>query len=127
VAGGIGVTPFLSLLRQERERTAGTRSSGALPPITMVWSVRNHEEAVYLAEIEGAVAELPHVRFCLHVSNEAGYLTAEQLAQLHQPEGLAASTVFLCGPPAMMKSLTMQCRKLGLPRNRLVMEEFAMR
>lgn len=121
VAGGIGVTPFLSLLRQEQAQP------GPAAPVTLIWSVRNRQEAVYLGEIERAVAELPHVQFHLHVSNEAGYLTAARLDELHQPSRLAASTVFLCGPPAMMKSLSAQCRQLGLPRNSLVMEEFAMR
>lgn len=122
VAGGIGITPFLSLLGQEKDRPAAQRT-----PATLVWSVRSRQEAVYLAEIEHAAAELPHVKFHLHVTDEAGYLTAARLADLHQPSRLDASTVFLCGPPAMMKSLSAQCRKLGLPHNRLIMEEFAMR
>lgn len=122
VAGGIGVTPFLSLLRQEKERPAALRS-----PITLVWSVRTRREAIYLAEIEQAVAEMPHVQFHLHATDEAGYLTATRLAELHEPSRLAGSTVFLCGPPAMMRSIGAQCRTLGLPRGGLVTEEFAMR
>jgi predicted ferric reductase len=122
VAGGIGITPFLSLLQQEAARPSPLRA-----PITFVWSVKRREEARYLEEIEQAVQAAPHVQFHLHVAEADGYLTAEKLVRLSEQPRLAAAYMFLCGPPAMMKSLGAQCRRLGLPRRRLITEEFAIR
>jgi predicted ferric reductase len=122
VAGGIGVTPFLSLLQQEALQPPG---GGA--PITFVWSVKRREEALYLAEIEQGTQGAPHVQFHLHVTEDDGYLTAEKLAQLRGQPGLASTSLFLCGPPAMMRSLGAGCRQLGLPRRSLITEEFAIR
>jgi predicted ferric reductase len=122
VAGGIGITPFLSLLEAEMRRPPGPHA-----PITFVWSVRNRGEAVYLGEIEQAAAALPHVHFHLHVADDAGYLTGARLAALCGEPSLAAQSAFVCGPPAMMHSLARQCRAQGLKPANFISEEFAMR
>jgi predicted ferric reductase len=122
VAGGIGITPFLSLLQQEVLPPTEGRA-----PIMFVWSVKRREEALYLAEIQQGIQAAPHMQFYLHVTEEDGYLTAEKLAQLSGQPRLAPAAMFLCGPPAMMRSLGAQCRKLGLPRRSLITEEFAIR
>lgn len=119
VAGGIGVTPFLSMLQAEQTLPMPGQ------PLTFVWSVKNRQEALYATEIATQVQRLPHATFRLHLSDEEGYLTARQLfEQCRQP---AALTVFLCGPPAMMHKLKSQFRQMGLRRLSLITEEFALR
>jgi predicted ferric reductase len=120
VAGGIGITPFLSLLQQEK-----TLPSSA--PVTLVWSVKQRSEALYAEEIENAVEALPHVHFHLHVTEESGRLDAARLAELSKEPRLAAVSLFLCGPSAMMHGISTQLRRLGLPRGNVVMEEFSIR
>lgn len=102
VAGGIGVTPFLSLLRHlAKDKAANTGS------IQFVWSVRDRADAVYLEEILTLAASIPSVRFHLYVTTTDGLLTAGRLEAL-AGEGVTGRRILLCGPPPMMRALTAQ-------------------
>lgn len=121
IAGGIGVTPFLSLLRHIAEGKAAPAG-----PIRFVWSVRNATDAVYLEEIRALAAAAPSVRFHLHLTTTDGLLTAERLAASTGAD-LTTSRILLCGPPPMMHALTKQLTTQGVPRSRIISEEFALR
>jgi predicted ferric reductase len=122
VAGGIGVTPFLSLLRHLAERGAAHTSR-----ILFVWIVREQVDAVYLEEIQTLAARLPNLHFHLHVTATDGLLTLEQLKSLADEGTLVQNRVLLCGPPPMMRALTAQLVARGVRRSRIVSEEFALR
>lgn len=115
LAGGIGVTPFLSLLRQIAEQGYSGR-------INFIWSVREASDAIYLEEICALAARAPTVSFHLHITATDGLLTAESLGDLD-----GEPRVLLCGPPAMMHSLTAQLLARGTRRSRIISEEFALR
>jgi len=121
VAGGIGVTPFLSLLRHVAEGKAAHTGE-----IQFVWSVRDRADAIYLEEILTLVARLPNVRFHLHVTATDGLLTAERLEALAGAR-VTGHRVLLCGPPPMMRALTTQLVSQGVRRGQIVSEEFALR
>lgn len=122
VAGGIGVTPFLSLLRHLAE--GGAAHTGR---ILFIWTVRERADAVYLEEIQALAARLPILRFHLHVTASDGLLTAERLEALVGEGTLGRSRVLLCGPPPMMHALTAQFVARGVRRSQIVSEEFALR
>jgi predicted ferric reductase len=121
IAGGIGVTPFLSMLRHIAEGQAAHAGD-----IRFVWSVRDQADAIYLDEILTLTAGMPQVRFHLHVTAIDGLLTAEQLAATAGND-LAAQRILLCGPPPMMRALTTQLVTRGVRRSRIISEEFALR
>ncbi len=121
VAGGIGVTPFLSLLRHVAAGKAADTG-----PIQFVWSVRDRADAVYLEEIHTLMASVPSVRFHLHVTATDGLLTAGRLEAL-AGEGVTGRRILLCGPPPMMRALTAQLVAQGVRRSQIVSEEFALR
>ncbi len=116
LAGGIGITPFLSMLYAERQRPSAH-------PILMFWAVRTDADAVYADEIQAIARELPHIRVVIHT----GPCTlADVEAALAQP--ITADHVLrVCGPPPLMQALQHQWRARGLARQRFVSEEFAMR
>ena len=104
VAGGIGVTPFLSILRQA-SRDGGPRR------LCLVYSNRRREEAAYLDELEQLAETVPGFRLVSVMTREPltrgagpqGHVNATVLgaarAGLHRPLCLIA------GPPAMVSSV----------------------
>ncbi len=115
IAGGIGVTPFLSMLQHESHTEDGKR-------LTLVYSVKSRAQAVYAEELEALVAMEPAIDLVLHFSDDEGFLTGERLVALtDQPE----TTLFLmCGPGPMMKGLRRQLLGLGLKPHQIDFEEF---
>lgn len=120
VAGGIGITPFLSLLRHIAAGNAIHSSD-----IQFIWSVRDRVDAVYLEEILTLASSTPRIRFHLHVTGTDGLLTAERLAML--AGDLTERRVLLCGPPSMMRALTAQLVAQGMRRSQIISEDFALR
>ncbi len=117
VAGGIGVTPFLSMARSYNDKS---------PAVDMVYSVVTRSELLD----QKAVAEyLPQkyesFRYFPYVANEQdGFLTGEKIKEMCG--GLDGKEIFICGPPPMMKALRAQLRELGVPDRKIHSEEFAM-
>jgi predicted ferric reductase len=114
IAGGIGVTPFVSWMRS---------LDGDFDRDVDFWySVRGPGDAVYRDEIEAAVREHPSLRSHLVLSDSEGRLTADMVLR-----GMAPGEhpwVFMCGPPAMMKALARDLRRRGVPRGRVRWEDF---
>jgi predicted ferric reductase len=115
IAGGIGITPFLSSLQMLAD-IAPARS------IKLIWSVRYLEDAVYRQEIEVLMARMPNARLTVQDSSRLGRLTAAVALTHGQPDH-----VFLCGPSAMTEQLTVQFLKSGLAAERITSERFAFR
>jgi predicted ferric reductase len=132
LAGGIGITPYLSMLRYAAE-------AGSARSIHLVWGVRKAEELCYLSELEGLKGRLPGLTVTPVVSRDAsftgrrGRIDADLLRQL----GLLGSRVekeartleahwFLCGPTSMMEDLLKVLRKAGIRRRKIHFERFTM-
>src|SRR5690606_16778189 len=67
IAGGIGVTPFLSFLRDMNEDLAHD--------IDFYYTVRHPEEALFLEEIKAAAARYPRLKTHIRFSATEGSLT----------------------------------------------------
>lgn len=62
-------------------------------------------------------------RYTLHLTARQGRFTASTAAA-RVPGGLADKLVFLCGPHPMLAALRAQLAAIGLPRSRVVIEDF---
>jgi predicted ferric reductase len=114
LAGGIGITPFLSM-------------ATALDParrVTLVWSVRKREEPLYIDELEALAAANPGLSVVVHPTSELGHLKLETLAS---PAGFAETSAFICGPLPMRQEFLQQLRALGVRRRDIYYEEFRLR
>jgi predicted ferric reductase len=117
VAGGIGVTPFLSWIR--------SFDGGLDRSVDFFYSVRSEDEALYLDEIESAQAANPSFHVYVHLSNHDGRLDGEKIARACGD--VAGREVYLCGPFPMTMALIEQLRRLGVQAGQIHYEEFNFR
>jgi predicted ferric reductase len=117
IAGGIGITPFISWIRSLDE--AFDRS------VDLYYAVAREADAIYLDEILAAAKRLTSLRPHLVCSEMESRLTAERVMEA-VPAGVSPS-VYMCGPPPMMKSFAKGFRRLGVPANRVRWEQFGAR
>ncbi|CAN5657271.1 ferric reductase-like transmembrane domain-containing protein [soil metagenome] len=113
MAGGIGVTPFLSMARS---LDGNTRS------IDFYYCVEHELEAHFLGELREIARSRDDFRVVLVARDKDGFLTAERVAREH--EDLLSADVLVCGPPAMIDNLRSQLRALGVRDERVHAEEF---
>ena len=111
IAGGIGITPFLSML-QAMQKETGYK-------VDFYYCVKNRSEAVFLGMLENIS---PAVKVIPFYSDLQGYITADEIEKLSG--GLRDKDIFLCAPPVMMRSLKKQLSAKGVFLDLLHSEEF---
>jgi predicted ferric reductase len=122
VAGGVGITPVMSMLRTLADR-------GDARPQLLVYGARRWEDVTFREELEALRTRLD-LRI-VYVLSEAppdwqgarGRITAELLAG-HLPEDRAAYLYFVCGPPAMMDAAERSLLSAGVPWPSIYTERF---
>lgn len=117
IAGGIGITPFLSMLAYEARNED-------VKTVWLFYSTNTATEAVYHAEIETEVAVArDNLHYVQHQRERDGLLTAEAVRGL--VGDLSDYAVLMCGPPVMMRALKRQFVALGVPASRVFFEDFS--
>lgn len=114
IAGGIGITPFISMARH---------LSDPKYRIDLYYTAKNPREAVFLNRLKDLARTKPGLRLTAHYSDTAGRLTADRIIrQSGSPEN---TEYFICGPSPMMTSLRRQLNKIGVRHSRIHTEEFS--
>jgi ferredoxin-NADP reductase len=122
LAGGIGITPLLSMLRH-------AISSDPLRPIVLLYSARNPQAAAFYAELQLIAQRHPQVRIAITMSEPStsapwrrGHIDAQMVRQyVAHP----SHTVFcICGPIAMMTAMQQLLTTEGVPANQIRTENF---
>ncbi len=117
IAGGVGITPFISWIRSLPENFDRD--------VSFYYAVNHAAEAIYLDEITAATQAHPNLRLHLVDSSIDGYLTADQAtADIADP---SRASVYMCGPPAMMTAMADGFRHQGIPRSQIRWEQFSVR
>lgn len=119
VAGGIGITPLLPLLRTLEAE------SGEL---TLIYRASDERSLALSHEVEAAAARTnATVHYVLGprgATEQADPLTAERLAAL-VPD-LEQHDVFLCGPTGLVEKVTAALRSRGVSQHSIHVEQFAL-
>jgi len=118
IAGGIGLTPFLSFVR---DMDGDLRHN-----VDLYYTVRHPEEAIFVNELEAGAAKNPRLKVHIRYSSKDGSLTIEDIVK-NAGGNVSGHDVYLCGPLPMMQAFEKKFLDLGLPKNNIHYEEFNFR
>lgn len=118
LAGGIGITPFLSKLR--------AMSPNDPRAIVLVYGVRESKEALFLDELKSFEAKLPNFKLIVLESNKGEFAKVD-IMKTKLTETLDSYDYFLCGPRPMIDGVMKDLRKAGVSRTQLHSEAFEFR
>ena len=118
IAGGIGVTPFLSWLRDMDQPSDHE--------IHFFYICKNKEDAVFWHEFEQTAATSPSFHCHLQLTAEDGRITHTQIAEI-AGSSILAKDIYLCGPAALIKAFSQQFQDMGVPKHQINYEEFKFR
>lgn len=116
IAGGAGVTPFISIFRNLKAR-------GEVGSNKLIFANHTRSDIILKEEFRS----LLDGNFINILSGEnsqeysTGYITRDFLKD-HLPD--TSPFIYLCGPPPMMEAVEQQLKELNFARERLVTEEF---
>ncbi|MCG8307219.1 MAG: FAD-binding oxidoreductase [Cytophagales bacterium] len=113
LAGGIGITPFLSFLREVDNSYN----------IKLAWSVKKMDEAPYHEEISRISLQKENMLYLLQETEKDGFLDPVKFAGNWGKD----ISVFICGPLALRTSFIKQLRPKGISLKNIHFEEFSFR
>jgi ferredoxin-NADP reductase len=125
LAGGIGITPFMSMLRHAAQ--AGLRH-----PLVLLYSNRRPEDAAFLSDLQRLEGENPNFRLVATMTQmgesrlpwmgETGKIDEALLKRI--TEGLKDPVYYVAGPPAMVAGLREALERAGVDGDDIRSEEF---
>jgi len=119
IRAGIGITPFLGMLAFELSNHDFRR-------IWLYYVVRDDQDAVYDSEIRESYLDAEsYIDYALWQTAHRGRITAAQIASDIAP--LDDYAVMLCGQLRFVSDMARQFQALGIPRDRIISEEFEFR
>lgn len=117
IAGGIGITPFLSLV-------PSLLNSNSDKNIDLYYSVKSEGEAYGNDELSALSRNHPNFHYHLVDTSRSGRFTISAIEDKLNPSD---TTAFICGPLSMMESLADQLVKTGMSHRRIIYEDFSLR
>jgi predicted ferric reductase len=118
IAGGIGITPFISMLKTLRPDDSFD--------IDLYYCVKNENEAIYMDEIKKISLYLKNsIKFFPFYSNIYGYINSDIIEK--QSGGLDGKSIFICAPPSMIYDLKSQFAAKNVDKKQIYSEEFNFR
>jgi ferredoxin-NADP reductase len=125
IAGGIGVTPFMSMIRDAAHEGSKRR-------IVLLYSNRRPEDAAFLSELQKLEATAPSLQVIATMTQmenssqswdgERGQLDAERLKRLTGT--LFGAIYYVAGPPGMVQALRSGLNGIGVDDDDIRSEDF---
>jgi predicted ferric reductase len=124
IAGGVGITPFMSMLRTYRDR-------GSKFPLILLYCSSSWDEVIFRDELDELQGPLQLT--LVHVlqqppegwRGESGYLDAAMLDR-HLPADPLGHEYFICGPQALMDVVEPAILQRGVSARHVYSERFDM-
>lgn len=121
IAGGIGITPFLSILNEfslNQERYAENSE------VYLISSCKVPQENIYNDEIEKFSKSISFLQYIKHCSDHEGYINLEYLTKILGSD-LSEYNFMICGPSVMMKSIHKILMGKSVPQDQIFFEDFS--
>lgn len=112
IAGGIGITPCISLLQSLPKEARGV----------LIWSLHDETQLAFRDKIDHLEQTHPHIRVLYHFTATSGHLNQNLLQQYLSEDKDAL--YYLCGPGKMMEQLTCILQSLDIPNEQIESEGF---
>ena len=125
IAGGIGITPLMSMLRHMRDIHATYR-------VLLIYNNKNEEEIIFRKELEAIeMGGYPQLKV-VHIlskpgkdwSGEIGYIDRERIEQLCG-KTFADKAFYICGPKGLLRATVKNLRNLGVAKSGVHYEIFS--
>ncbi|OGK62573.1 hypothetical protein A2334_03650 [Candidatus Roizmanbacteria bacterium RIFOXYB2_FULL_38_10] len=117
IVGGIGVTPFLSMLRHHSQLIEERK-------ILLFYCFSTKEEAIFSDEIKRLISEKKSIEAYEWCSAEKGRFSVNKVLEIL--EKYHNYDVQICGPGTMIDNLQNQFREIDVDENRVLFERFQM-
>lgn len=125
LAGGIGITPFHSMITYAHVKKLSI-------PITLIVSFSTIEDVVFKEELEDIANKNPHIKVIYTITHpeeskmtwkgETGRIS-EDLIKKYVPEILTPE-YFIVGPPAFVAAIEEVVENMGVPSEKIFIENF---
>ncbi len=124
IAGGVGMAPMMSMLRQ-------LRAERDERPLRLVYGNRVREQIMYAQELDDMASELD-LRITHVLSEpaegwrgETGMVDEALIRSLMAADDSDGRLYIICGPPPMIDQVAAILRGFGVPRARILAEKFS--
>ncbi len=122
LCGGIGITPFISIIKNATDKNLDTK-------ITLFYGCRTEADIAFKTELEELAKKNSNFKLIIVLSQAssewkgaAGYINAEMVQK--EVPNFKDTLFFACGPPPMVAAMQGLVEKLGLPKEQLKLELF---
>lgn len=118
IAAGIGITPFMAMLRHMRDTRPGVK-------VTLIYASRTENDVVYADELAALEQEQPFPLRVVHVLSITDRLDGDALYR-HCHEEFEGKTFFVCGPERFIDDMVGALRRARVPSGRIHYERFSL-
>lgn len=122
IAGGIGITPFLGMLRHMNS-TDNSRE------VVLLWGARDQSEVICKSELDDYVLKFKAFKFVPILSNDENYSGEKGFIDTNKIKkylkNVSEYDFYLCGPPIMMDIQLKNLKALGVSKENIHFERFA--
>jgi ferredoxin-NADP reductase/CRP-like cAMP-binding protein len=115
LCAGIGVTPFLAMIRTMAENNDPRK-------LHLIYNARTEDLFAYTDELKEYAKKLPNLTIDFHETSKKGRMNKEGFNKIAQqyPDGV----FFICGPEIFQESTKEMLNKFGISKNRINVESF---
>lgn len=127
LAGGIGITPFMSMVRHMAKLNSDNK-------VTLLYTAQSQDDVAFSDELLKIHEQHPNLKPVFVIKNgptdkfPAANVTTgslnEALLDRATNNDYSKQKFFICGPPGFMKAMAATIQKKGVPRQRILTEAF---